>query len=227
MLSGEANKDIVRIEGLRKVYRARANQPPKVGVRSIHLGIPERECFGLLGINGAGKTTSIRMLIMDELPSSGTAYLNQISIASHQDEVRRIIGYCPQFDALLDSLTAVEHLDFYARLKGIHEPEKTKMVTAVVDKLGLTEAKDKPAGGYSGGMKRKLQVAIALIGNPPIVFLDEPSTGNVAVQSTTSVPILTTHCRNGSQVPSLLVECDLVHHEGPLCDSHHSLYGGM
>jgi len=90
---------------------------------------------------------------------------------------RRKIGYCPQFDALFELLTAREHLELYARIKGIREKDIQRVVNAKIAEMGLTEYADRYAGTYSGGNKRKLSVAIAMIGEPSIVFLDEPSTG--------------------------------------------------
>lgn len=87
------------------------------------------------------------------------------------------MGYCPQFDALHDLLTGTEHLKFYGRIRGVPEASLEKMSRSLLEGLTLTEFADRPAGTYSGGNKRKLSVAIALIGNPPVVFLDEPSTG--------------------------------------------------
>jgi len=110
-------------------------------------------------------------------PSSGQAFLANNDIVSDQDRCRRLLGYCPQFDALLDLLTAREHLELFARIKGVPESAMKKMVDIMVKRLSLEEYADRPSGRYSGGNKRKLSVAMALIGNPPIVFLDEPSTG--------------------------------------------------
>jgi len=177
MTSGEGNNDIIRINGLRKVYAAQQGQPPKVAVRDLWFGVAEGECFGFLGINGAGKTTTLQMLTADVLPTSGNAFLAGHSILTEQRLVRRKMGYCPQFDALVDLMTGREHLELFSRIKGMVEADIPFFVEQMVQQLGLGEYADKPCGGYSGGNKRKLCVGIALIGNPSIVFLDEPSTG--------------------------------------------------
>jgi len=91
--------------------------------------------------------------------------------------VRRLVGYCPQFDALIDNLTGREHLCLFARIKGIPKTQLYEYVQKIIEKLGIREYADRPAGTYSGGNKRKLSVGIALIGNPKIVFLDEPTSG--------------------------------------------------
>jgi ATP-binding cassette, subfamily A (ABC1), member 3 len=174
--SAEDGKDVIRVEGLRKLY----NHPsgvPKVAVRNMWLGIPEGECFGFLGINGAGKTSTLKMLTGDVIPSSGTAYLKGMNILTQQQDIRHHVGYCPQFDALIPTLTAREHLVLYARIKGVDATQIHDYVDSIIAQLSLDEYADKAAGGYSGGNKRKLNVGIALIGSPSIVFLDEPSTG--------------------------------------------------
>jgi ATP-binding cassette subfamily A (ABC1) protein 3 len=114
--NGEA-RDMISIHGMRKAYAGRYGAPPKVAVKNLWFGIPEGQCFGFLGINGAGKTTTLRMLSGDEIPTKGTAYLNGLDIMTQQQEVRRIMGYCPQFDALVETLTAREHLTLFARIK--------------------------------------------------------------------------------------------------------------
>jgi len=103
--------------------------------------------------------------------------LGGFDLATQPDEVRQLMGYCPQFDALHEQLTARESLMFYGRLRGVPESKLGDMVRFLIERLTLQEYADRPAGTYSGGNKRKLSVAIALIGNPKVVFLDEPSTG--------------------------------------------------
>merc|ERR1712013_686840 len=96
---------------------------------------------------------------------------------SNQLAARRYVGYCPQFDAIFDLLTAAEHLKFYAMIKGLRGEEADEQVKVLLSALTLNKYKDRNAGTYSGGNKRKLSVAVAMIGNPPVIFLDEPSTG--------------------------------------------------
>uniref|UniRef100_A0A3P8YR45 ABC transporter domain-containing protein n=1 Tax=Esox lucius TaxID=8010 RepID=A0A3P8YR45_ESOLU len=162
---GGADEDLLRICDLSKVQYQRL--PP---------GRQHNTCFGLLGINGAGKTTTFKMLTGDIAVSGGEAFLNGYSIRTEMREVHQNMGYCPQFDALNDLLTGREHLEFYARLRGVPEKE-VPMVTWGIQKLGLVKYSNKAAGTYSGGNKRKLSTAMALIGCPPVVFLDEPTTG--------------------------------------------------
>merc|ERR1711871_607698 len=134
-------------------------------------------CFGLLGVNGAGKTTTLGMLTGDQAPTEGNAWVNGHSIINDMQAVRRGVGFCPQFDALLDNMTGREHLHLFARTKGIPEEHVLMVAEQLLQLVNLSMFADKPSGAYSGGNKRKLSLAIALVGNPQLVFLDEPSTG--------------------------------------------------
>lgn len=200
--SGGADNDAVKLHQIRKVY-----QGNKVAVRNISFGLHKGECFGYLGINGAGKTTTMKMLTGDILPTSGQATLGGFDILSQQLEVRRLIGYCPQFDALFELLSVREHLELFARIKGVSSANLDAVVKDLMHQMNLDDFENKLAGTLSGGNKRKLSVAIAMIGSPPIIFLDEPSTGMdpvsrrfmwnvIADMSTTrkeSTIVLTTH----------------------------------
>ncbi|KAJ8010452.1 hypothetical protein DPEC_G00075220 [Dallia pectoralis] len=135
------------------------------------------KCFGLLGVNGAGKTTTFKMLTGDIDVSSGEASVTGHSILTNILDVHQNMGYCPQFDAIDELLTGREHLQLYARLRGVPESEICRVANWAIQKLGLAEYAGTSAGSYSGGNKRKLSTAIALIGCPPLVLLDEPTTG--------------------------------------------------
>ncbi len=110
-------------------------------------------------------------------PSSGTAKLAGYDVIDEQPEVRRLLGYCPQYDALLELLTVREHLELYARIKGVPKEDVRSTVESQLDSFDLRPYSNKLAGTLSGGNKRKLSVAACLIGDPPVVILDEPSTG--------------------------------------------------
>merc|ERR1712154_158069 len=146
-------------------------------VKNLHFGVKQSEVFGYLGVNGAGKTTTLATLTGERYPSSGNAFIANSDIVSKQLQCRRYVGYCPQFDAIFPLLTAYEHLKFYAMIKGLKGEEADEQVKVLLSALTLNKYKTRTWGTYSGGNKRKLSVAIAMIGNPPIVFLDEPSTG--------------------------------------------------
>merc|ERR1711937_87359 len=173
VLSGGANDDLIVLSQLGKVY-----SNGKRAVDSMSLGIPPGQCFGLLGINGAGKTTTMGMLTAEFPPSSGDATLAGYSVANEPEKTRRRVGYCPQFDAHFTNLTGREHVELYASIKGIPEALVKEAAAAKLKEVGLSEFdSDRLAAGYSGGMKRRLSLATATIGNPQIVFLDECSTG--------------------------------------------------
>ncbi|XP_050413869.2 phospholipid-transporting ATPase ABCA3 [Patella vulgata] len=148
-----------------------------VAVDHISVGIAERECFGLLGQNGAGKTTTFKMLTGDVMLTDGNAYLESNDIKSDIQKVQENMGYCPQFDALIDQMTGRETLYMYGRLRGVPEDHLKGVVNSLIDILMLRKHADKKTQVYSGGNKRKLSVAIALIGDPGFILLDEPSSG--------------------------------------------------
>ncbi|XP_061079781.1 phospholipid-transporting ATPase ABCA3 [Conger conger] len=162
------------VQELSKVY---CSGQALLAVDRLSLAVGKGECFGLLGFNGAGKTTTFKMLTGDEAVTSGDAYIDGYSILRDIKKVQQRIGYCPQFDALLDHMTGRETLSMYARLRGIPEKYVSGCVENVLRSLLLEPHADKLIRGYSGGNKRKLSAGIALIGGPPVIFLDEPSTG--------------------------------------------------
>ncbi|KXZ53111.1 hypothetical protein GPECTOR_7g1001 [Gonium pectorale] len=168
----------VLLAGVRKVYWPRGPfGPPLVAVRGLWLGVPAGECFGLLGVNGAGKTTTFRVLTGEVLPDAGDAAVGGHSVRTHLAAARRQLGYCPQFEALPGAMTGREVAAMYARLRGVPEPCVGPLVSRLLTRLGLGAAADTACGGYSGGMRRKLGVAVALVGDPRVTALDEPSTG--------------------------------------------------
>uniref|UniRef100_A0A671L7F6 ATP-binding cassette sub-family A member 1-like n=1 Tax=Sinocyclocheilus anshuiensis TaxID=1608454 RepID=A0A671L7F6_9TELE len=167
ILCGGGQTDILELKQLTKVYKRKQ----KPAVDRLCVGIPPGECFGLLGVNGAGKTSTFKMLTGDSVVTSGEAYLAGKSVLTEIDEVHQNMGYCPQFDAINDLLTGREHLEFYAILRGIPEKEVCEVADWGIRKLGLMKYVDKAAGSYSGGNMRKLSTAMALIGGPPVVFL--------------------------------------------------------
>ncbi|KAM4718470.1 retinal-specific phospholipid-transporting ATPase ABCA4a isoform 3-T3 [Anableps anableps] len=165
--------DILRIKDLSKTYRGTIIP----AVDQICVGVSPGECFGLLGVNGAGKTTTFKMLTGDIDVTSGEASVSGYSILTNILDVHQNMGYCPQFGAIDELLTGREHLHLYARLRGVPESEISRVAEWAIQKLGLSEYADQSAGTYSGGNKRKLSTAIAMIGCPALVLLDEPTTG--------------------------------------------------
>lgn len=164
--------DVVVVRHLNKKYST-----GKVAVRNLSLGVKRGEVFGFLGTNGAGKTTSISILCGEQLPTHGYGFVAGYDVVQDALKAQQHIGYCPQFDALLELLTAKEHLQLYAGLRGVPSNVTDMICDELIEVCGLTEHKDTLAGSMSGGNKRKLSVAISLIGGPSVVFLDEPSAG--------------------------------------------------
>ncbi|KAM6920758.1 retinal-specific phospholipid-transporting ATPase ABCA4-like [Lycodopsis pacificus] len=171
--NGGSKTDILQIRDLSKTYVGRK----RAAVDRVCVGVPAGECFGLLGVNGAGKTTTFKMLTGDTDVSSGEATVAGYSVRTEILDVHQNMGYCPQFDAIDELLTGREHLYLYARLRGVPESEIPRVAEWGIQKLGLTEYAGRCAGTYSGGNKRKLSTAIAMIGCPALVLLDEPTTG--------------------------------------------------
>jgi len=146
-------------------------------VKSLSLGVNRNECFGLLGHNGAGKTTAINMLVGLYEPTSGTALVDGLSIRTDMESVQTRMGVCPQHDVCWGPLTCREHVLFYARLKGVPSAYVDRAVDRALMDVNLKRFESRAAQALSGGMRRRLSVAMALIGSPKIVYLDEPSTG--------------------------------------------------
>ena len=152
-------------------------QEPNDAVKDLTFGIAAGECFGLLGVNGAGKTTTFEMLTGEKTLTTGSVQIRGMDIASNMQAIRQHIGYCPQYDGLVGSLTGREALSMFARLRGVPEEKIGALVESAVNALALKKFADQCCGTYSGGNKRKLSTAIAIIGAPDIIFLDEPTSG--------------------------------------------------
>lgn len=177
----------VQIRGLVKVYPGSTSlgcckckrTPPYHALRGLWVNLAKDQLFCLLGPNGAGKTTAINCLTGISPVTSGDALIHGHSIRSSvgMSNIRRIIGVCPQFDILWDELTGQEHLSLFANIKGLPNATISTVVQNSLAEVRLTNAAKMRASSYSGGMKRRLSVAIALIGDPKLIILDEPTTG--------------------------------------------------
>ena len=146
-------------------------------VDSINLQIRKGELFGLLGPNGAGKTTTLSMLSTIRKPTSGTARVNGFDVNTQQDEVRNSIGIVFQDPSLDDELTAYENLDFHAMLYGMPADQRIERIKEVLELVELSEKRNEQVKRFSGGMKRRLEIARGLIHHPKVLFLDEPTLG--------------------------------------------------
>ena len=146
-------------------------------VDNLSLEIMEGELFSLLGPNGAGKTTTINILNGIMKPTRGTVKVAGFDVAKNLDEVKKIIGLCPQEAAVFKFLNARENIKLFGNLHSISKKKIGERMDNLLELLDLTEASKRKAGGYSGGMLRKLNLIIALISDPKIAFLDEPTVG--------------------------------------------------
>jgi ATP-binding cassette subfamily A (ABC1) protein 3 len=162
----------IKIVNLRKIYG-----DDKVAVDGLNLNLCENEITVLLGHNGAGKSTTMSILTGMIRPTSGTAIIEGRDIRTDMSLIRSSIGFCPQHDILFDNLTVRDHITFYALLKGMRNDQAENEVMKYVKLLKLEPKIDTKSKDLSGGMKRKLSVAIALCGNSKIIFFDEPSSG--------------------------------------------------
>uniref|UniRef100_A0A0D9XCW9 ABC transporter domain-containing protein n=1 Tax=Leersia perrieri TaxID=77586 RepID=A0A0D9XCW9_9ORYZ len=178
LVDRNANQAII-CHNLKKIYPGKDGNPDKLAVRGLFLALPKGQCFGMLGPNGAGKTSFISMMIGLVKPTSGTSYVHGMDINMDMDHIYTNMGVCPQHDLLWEPLTGKEHLFFYGRLKNLKGAALVKAVDDALKSVNLFHGGvgDKQVGKYSGGMKRRLSVAISLIGDPKVVFMDEPSTG--------------------------------------------------
>ncbi|KAL0841224.1 hypothetical protein ABMA28_014958 [Loxostege sticticalis] len=148
-----------------------------LAVNQVSFSVSDSECFGLLGVNGAGKTTTFKMLMGDETVSSGDAFVSGHSVRRNITNVYENIGYCPQFDAVFGELTGRETLRLFSLLRGLNPRHTRARTEALAHALGFTKHLDKRVNQYSGGNKRKLSTAVALLGRTRLVFVDEPTTG--------------------------------------------------
>jgi ABC-2 type transport system ATP-binding protein len=170
-MSADSAGDAVVIQGLRKSFGA------LVAVDRLDLSIPQGEVFGLLGPNGSGKTTTIRMLCGLMEPTSGSATVVGFDIVRDAEQIRRRIGYMSQRFGLYDDLTVKENIRFYATIYGLHGGARNQRVDEVVEELSLGARVNQLAGTLSGGWKQRLALACAIAHRPAMLFLDEPTAG--------------------------------------------------
>ena len=155
-------------------------------VDGIDLRVEPGEIYGFLGPNGAGKSTTVLMLTTLLPPTSGTARVGGYDVVREGPRVRSVIGAALQEAALDPMLTGRDHLRLQSTLQGISRAERKPRANELLERVGLSEAADRKVGGYSGGMKRRLDLALALVHRPRIIFLDEPTTG-LDIQSRTAL----------------------------------------
>lgn len=161
----------IKIDNLTKKYR------DIIAVDGLSLNIEEGELFSLLGVNGAGKTTTVKMLTGLSVPTSGDAFLLGKSINTQLNEVKELISVSPQETAIAKGLTVRENLELICGVCGFDKKERAKKIQSLSELLGLEKILDRKSGKLSGGWQRRLSIAMALISEPKILFLDEPTLG--------------------------------------------------
>lgn len=173
---------MIEIENLTRRFGA------TTAVDGLTLRIGEGEVFGLLGPNGAGKTTTVRMLACLISPSAGQARVagHRIGDPAGAREIRKLVGLLPEEAGLYPNLTAYQTLDFFGRLYQIPGPRRAERIERLLDRLGLLDRRDDPVGTFSKGMRQRLAIARALVHDPPVLFLDEP-TANLDPEGTRAV----------------------------------------
>jgi ABC-2 type transport system ATP-binding protein len=207
--SRDRGKVVLHVDALRKRYGAIE------AVAGVSFDLRQGEIFGLLGLNGAGKTTLISMLATLRHPSGGDALLLGHSIRSEGRAIRYMIGVAPQEDALYPMLTAVENLRFFGRIYDVHGVELENRIEQLLHFVGLQDRGNDLVAYYSGGMKRRLNLAAALVHQPELILLDEPTSG-VDPQSREEILDLVRNLRNDGK--SIIYTTHYMEEAQGLCD---------
>ncbi len=163
--------DMIRVEGLVKRYGS------VEALKGLDLTVPEGTVLGLLGPNGAGKTTAVRVITTLLAPDAGRIEVAGVDVQADPDGVRRRIGLSGQYAAVDEHLTGFENLDMVGRLYGLGRKKSAARARELLERFDLADAGDRPSKTYSGGMRRRLDLAGALVAAPPVLVLDEPTTG--------------------------------------------------
>ena len=166
---------IIEARGLKKIYKSKSG--PVHALDGLDLLVPQGTVKALLGPNGAGKTTVVKVLTTLIQPTEGTAFVDGIDVLSNPRAARRIIGASGQYAAVDENLTGFENLEMVGRLYHLGAKTARRRAQELIDQFELTEAGNRPVKGFSGGMRRRIDLAGALVINPKILFLDEPTTG--------------------------------------------------
>jgi ABC-2 type transport system ATP-binding protein len=169
--------EAIQVEGLKKVFTTGKDHPPLHAVDGIDFTVHEGEVFGFLGPNGAGKTSTIRMLTGLSHPTAGKAHVLGLDLDKDLPRIKKRIGVVPEASNLYDELTAFDNLVFAMQLYGVPRAERKPRAEALLQRFRLGEKRDAPFAKLSRGMKRALTIAAGLAHRPPLVFLDEPTTG--------------------------------------------------
>lgn len=166
---------LISAEGLTKVYSSKSG--PVRALDGLDISVPQGTVTALLGPNGAGKTTAVKVLTTLIRPDSGTAVIDGIDVTADPKAVRRAIGVSGQYAAVDENLTGLENLDMVGRLYHLPGRRAKERAAELIEMFDLADAGNRPVKGYSGGMRRRLDLAGALVNQPQVLFLDEPTTG--------------------------------------------------
>ncbi|UCE14992.1 MAG: ABC transporter ATP-binding protein [Candidatus Heimdallarchaeota archaeon] len=166
----------IATDRLSKIYNMNRKNEVQA-LRDLNIRIKKGEIYGLLGENGAGKTTTVRILTTMIKATSGTASIFENDVVTESSAVRKMLGCLPQDAGLYEEFSAIENLDFIAKLRGLKQEDRKTQITNLIKTINLEERKNDRVETYSGGMKRRLMIARAMIGEPQVLFLDEPTAG--------------------------------------------------
>ncbi|AZA14213.1 ATP-binding cassette domain-containing protein [Corynebacterium choanae] len=168
---------IIEMTNVTKVYPSRRKQPEVRALDGLDLTVEQGTVRALLGPNGAGKTTTVKVLSTLTTPTSGTAIIDGVSVIDHPQQTRRMIGASGQYATVDEKLTARENLMLIARLFHLGSQGAKQRTAELLEAFNLVEPADRPVGGFSGGMRRRIDLAASLVNDPKILILDEPTTG--------------------------------------------------
>ncbi|GFO31443.1 ATP-binding cassette sub-family a member 5, partial [Plakobranchus ocellatus] len=217
-VSGTESKVVAFTKQLRKIFTKRVGESgpckkrkpelekTKVAVRNLSIGVDRGEVLGLLGPNGAGKSTALNMMIAETAPTRGKVVVSGHNVRANTLSVLEMLGYCPQHDALWETITLEEHVRCFAAVKGVHPSQLEDVIDFYINNLKIGQHRKKITKKLSGGTKRKLSYMMSMLGSPQLVLMDEPSTGmdpqskrflwdtiNASFRDTPRGAILTTH----------------------------------
>jgi ABC-2 type transport system ATP-binding protein len=176
MDEGKARVNFIEATGLTKTYSPKKASPVRA-LDGLDLSVPRGTVTALLGPNGAGKTTAVKVLTTLIRPDSGTATIGGVDVLRHPERIRPTIGVSGQYAAVDENLTGFENLDMVGRLYHLGARQSRARARELIELFDLTEAQNRPVKGFSGGMRRRIDLAGALVTRPQVLFLDEPTTG--------------------------------------------------
>jgi len=187
----------IRVEGISKRY---PGQKEKLALDKIRFNVPQGSLYGIIGPDGAGKTTLLRILSSVMLQSSGKASVLGFDTRRKAEEIRKLIGYMPQEFSQYPDLNLIENLNFFADIQGVSKAQKQERIEKMLALTNLSDFRQRAAGNLSGGMKKKLALSCAMVHNPQVLILDEPTTGVDPVSRAEFWSLLSTIVKDGVTV---------------------------